>query len=613
MTDSGAEKNRIYNRLVKSATNLLEWQNADIRVLDPIVALFFGACADEFDRLYQDINSYQSRILERLSSLLLPDVNKNPIPSHAVVFANPDSGKEIIDEDFQFFLKKNKPGAVGNFDNQIDIFYTPICSNEIFDIELKYSIAGNKIYKIENNFFRELIADLPVINQNQTSVWLGFKPGNDLENLSGLRLFFDWPSLKSNYRYSEFLSNCKISVNGMPLKTKNGLPDVLSNQESINSELIFEPTFDPLHFTTNFYNDKFISIQELDKEVLINSIRSLPGEFQQEKNIAQKFEKEKLVWIKIEFDATAPEEMIQELLVFANAFPVINRKLNDFTYRLQNNLNLVPIEPENDFFLAIENIVSGNGTPLKSAKSGSGSLQEGSYLLRRGGIDRFDSRDARSMLNHLIDLLRQENSAFKMLGYDTISQLLREMEQLINSLDQKVNKDETQIDESTYLFVKPLVANENLFVSFWSTNGAFANQLKVGTQLSVYNGSGLKQNQVTLCTNTLGGKDPLQASEALNVFKNALLTRERIVSRSDIRHFCKSAFGEMLKEVNLEEIFKPSKAKNKGFEKYVSVQIVLNNNPETDVESMAHAIKTKLQESSGVFLKYDVTVGYEGS
>ena len=111
----------------------------------------------------------------------------------------------------------------------------------------------------------------------------------------------------------------------------------------------------------------------------------------------------------------------------------------------------------------------------------------------------------------------------------------------------------------------------------------------------------------------MGGKDPLQASEALNVFKNALLTRDRIVSRSDVRHFCKSAFGEQLKEVNMTEIFKPSKFKNKGFEKYVSVNVVLSGSQESEVESMAHAIKTKLEVASGLFLKYDVTVRYEGS
>lgn len=613
MIETGAEKNKIYNRLIKSATNLLEWQNSDIRVLDPLVALFFGACTDEFERLYQDINSYQSRILERLSSLLLPDVNKNPVPSHAVIFAQPDSGKEPINEELRFYIKKNNPGAVSNFDSQVDVFFSPIGESQILDVELSYAISGKRVFKIENNLMREAVADLPFQNPFRTSIWLGLKPGPDLESLSGLQLFFDWPSLKSNYRYSDYLSSARFTHNGKPVEVKLGLSDVSGHQEDLTKELLFEPSYDPLHFTSSFYNDKFVTLLDKEGRIRLDEGQPLPDEFQNELGLAQKFGKDKLIWIKIEFDATAPDEMIHELLAIPNAFPVVNRKLNEFTYRLQNNLNLVPIEPEDDFFLGIESIASGNGSLLRSSRSGTGNLEDGTYLLRRGGIERFDSRDARTMLNHLIDLLRQENSAFKMMGYDAIGQMLQEIEQLINALDLNVNKNETRKDDSTYLFVKPTVPNDNLFVSYWSTNGTFANQLKVGTQLFVYSGTGIKQNTATLCSNTIGGKNPLQSNEALDVFKNALLTRDRIVSRSDIRHFCKSAFGDLLKEVNLVESFRPSRSANKGFEKFIAVEVQLRKNPGSDVEGLAHAIKTKLQVASGVFLQYEVNVQYAES
>ena len=42
-------------------------------------------------------------------------------------------------------------------------------------------------------------------------------------------------------------------------------------------------------------------------------------------------------------------------------------------------------------------------------------------MIRQGGIARFDSRDARETIKHLIDLIRDERAGFAFLGTDLIS------------------------------------------------------------------------------------------------------------------------------------------------------------------------------------------------
>jgi hypothetical protein len=611
-TNQGTEKARIYNRLVKTATNLLEWQNSDIQILDPLVALFFGTCADEFDRLYQELGTYQSRILERLSSLLLPEINKNPKPCHGVAFAFPDSGVQFIGSEYQFYLKKLQSGVVGNFDNQVDVYFSPAGESKILDINLKYAVYGRKAFKVDQVFYKEQVAELPYDGQSQTTIWLGIAPGQDFQTLEELSLFFDWPSLtvQQGLEYASYLKNTKFSIDGKAISVSNGLRHFSQSYSQADSPVIFEPTFDPLLFTTEYYSNRFITFVP-DQPWLMEQEFPFPLEFSRNSKVAQMMGAEKLIWLRIDFEPSTPAEAINELLIVPNAFPVVNRRKNDFTYRLQNNLNLVPIEPDNDFFLGIDNVTDGNGNLFKSVRNGSGGMMNGSFIVRKGGIDRFDSRDARSMLNHVIDLLRQENSAFRLMGYDAISQLLLEMEQLINALDLKVNKFTNRSEETTYLFVKPIVNNDNLYVSYWSTHGEFANLIKVGSQMSVYSGSGIARNGVTFCTNTIGGKDPLLPSESLDAFKNALLTRDRIISRSDIKHFCKASLGNRLKEVGLEEIFRSSKEACTGFEKVTMVRIKLWEKPVEETGILAQTLKTRLEMASSLSLKFEVNIGYD--
>jgi hypothetical protein len=605
------DKNSIYNRLVKSATNLLGWEAVGINALDPIVGIFLGATADEFELLYQDLKTYQSRILERLSSLLLPDVNKSPKPAHAVAFAQPKKDQYPVvdlDDENHFFFKKKNPGAVSALDSEIDVYFTSIGDCKIFDAELKYSSIGGKVYSINGTFYKDLLAECSYYEGYRTTIWFGLSIGKELDNLNGLRLFFDWPTLKSNEQNPDYLNNCNLFLGNQKIDFKHGLGHLKSGIAEVNTDFVFEPNFDSILHVSNFYNNRFLTIEQIDSATLENAFFQIPPELGFGQDLKQKLGKEKLIWLRLELSPETPSEVLQEMVMVPNAFPVLNRKKSDFTFRIQNNLNLVPIETENDFFLGVDSVVGGDGSLLKSSLSGLAGNKEGSYILRRGGISRFDSRDARTLLNHLIDLLRQENSSYKMMGFDVISDQLTKMEQLINSIEQKTNKEEVLRDETTFLFVNPLLPNDTLFISYWTTNGNFANKIKAGTKLSGYNSTLLADNSIVLCTNTLQGEDPLPASRSLDAFKNALLTRERVVSKSDIRHFCKAMFGSDLQEVELKEVFRPAKERNKGFQRVISVQIKLSQAQETELETLARTLKTNLEQAGGIFNHFEVLI-----
>jgi hypothetical protein len=192
------------------------------------------------------------------------------------------------------------------------------------------------------------------------------------------------------------------------------------------------------------------------------------------------------------------------------------------------------------------------------------------------------------------------------MGFDNISELLHRMEQLINSIEIKVNRDQLVRDEATYLFLHPFTPNDTLFVSYWTTNGEFGNQVRAGSYLQSYGSTYLQDNRIQLCTNTIGGKNPLTSSESLDAFKNALLTRDRVVSKSDVRHFCRALLGNLLTNLEIKEIFRPSKEKNKGFEKCIRVEIRLSRTPESSLQALTLLVKSQLEHASSVFQKFDV-------
>ena len=62
---------------------------------------------------------------------------------------------------------------------------------------------------------------------------------------------------------------------------------------------------------------------------------------------------------------------------------------------------------------------------------------KGTYTLRTGDVERFDSRNAMEYMNYLLELLRDESSAFAALGQDFVASQIKELNQNIAQLEQK--------------------------------------------------------------------------------------------------------------------------------------------------------------------------------
>ena len=150
-----------------------------------------------------------------------------------------------------------------------------------------------------------------------------------------------------------------------------------------------------------------------------------------------------------------------------------------------------------------------------------------------------------------------------------------------------------------FIFMKSAV-DEDVWLEYWSTTGPFANNITRGSQCS--NGDFDKKCLRFLTTST-GGKNPPDQLERTLLFKNELLTRNRIVTVEDIQLFCKAELGKDLDKVIIKKDASLEPDRNTGFRNCIRVLLKFSNE-KGDIEKgniMNHIEKSLLQRSSCMY------------
>jgi hypothetical protein len=149
---------------------------------------------------------------------------------------------------------------------------------------------------------------------------------------------------------------------------------------------------------------------------------------------------------------------LDEVNVYTNTFPVMNRQLNDLKYRLKGGSNIIPLKTNGmEQFLSVRSL-SDESHPYRSTPFRKIEEEEtGTYTLRNGGVERFDGRNAKEFISYLLELLRSESAAFSAYGNDFIASTLREMNQRIALMEQKTRALVNSSGEIPhYIIAKPM-------------------------------------------------------------------------------------------------------------------------------------------------------------
>lgn len=601
--------------MIRNASRL--WGLPDSQVessFDPVIGLILGALSNELAHISTEINSVEARILEKLVSLLTPASVTGPFPAHAIMKAKAAEPSVIIKPGYQFYLNKRFVARNEHNASEKQVFFTPTGKHRIFNGDVKYIVSPSKIFEVGEDIQKEIIVSGRTGRSgNSSELWLGLQLDPGLEVLDGLTLCFDLRNEVYKESFYDSLAKGRWTINGEKVTFKQGLNS--SEYESIDTQKLLDAeqdvTFKVIQHISRFYRKEFHVLSAVNYKVpKWQNDDGLPAELFDFFSFTDLQELSKgLVWIKVHFPQVLPSEVVDDLFCSVNCFPVFNRRLVEFTQSAQKYINVIPLLTD-DIFFDVKQITSSSGKQFKSKSfSGMNQIDQGTYILRNGGVGRFDSRNAAEIITYLLELLRDESAAFAIMGTDMISSDLRELNQGITRLEQRLKSSHVVKKDIPYLLLKShSEEDDTLFIEFWATNGEFANKIKSGQKLYVYEGSGVLPDGVILLTSTVGGREQMDTEERVNAYRKAMLSHGRVVTKEDIKALCYDHFGKRLKSVEIKKGLDIGKGTDTGFYRTLDIYISLKPSDENPDKEELNFLKKdlliKLEEQSSNYLPF---------
>jgi len=613
-------KEGIKSRMLKSAAAFWGYTDTDIDSFDPVVKLLIEACATEVNKISNEIASSQTRGLQRLAKLLTPDSYTGARPSHAIIHARSYEPVAMIKPNTQVYFQKKIPSKVnGNEDSNLDLFFSPTRKVKLFDAAIKYIATGTNLFLIsEVNSKEYFLKARHGARFNPHTVWIALETDEKIDSLDEMSFFIDWKNQTEKFELYKDIQHTRWYLNNNHINTINDFQDHETESPGIIEE------FDPLRMVekdaTNIYSKRFITFTEqADKWTKLEDQKcNYPDEF---KRVLMEEELEQLntplLWFKITFPPICSDEILEDVFISPNCFPVINRHLNEIRYQLQNFINIVPL-PTPEHFLAVRSVAGTDGVSYTNSlfdqaeTSDTEEQKLGTFSLREGGVERFDTRNASEYLSYLLELLRDESASFAAMGQDFNASMIKDLNQRISLVDVKTRQGYGNSQSMpAYVMIKPRNPGESIFVEYWTTNGVQANNIRMGGKLSQYEGSDLQGSSLMFMTSTIGGRDRLQGNEVLNAYKSALMTRGRIVTIEDIKSTCIFELGERAAHIEVKKGVAIGSMTKEGLMRTIDIYVTPANYQsytDEDWDAIKQDLIVKLSSRSVAFNTYRVII-----
>ncbi len=616
----------IYQSILVRAADMwgVEYEDVERDIgqqFDPIVRFLAGACSSELERVYQNIHDTEGRLQERLARVLLPEYFHLPQPAHALATATASADPIMIDESSTLIRELGEKKG--------DIAFSPLFPTQQLPGTIKIVATPERLIDAEQR------AALPrggaIKNERVSRILLGIELKTPLSNWKASCLFFDLRGRSTDEsekaRFFAAISKSRCTLNGREMKMESGLPstpllleDYLNGNERLQSQiraryerhfLTFQeedaPSGEGMK-ATDFLSEWFQSQQMPEAEI--------------EKQVAKidKNIKQPLIWLEIHL--ARPVEVSQlasRLIVRLNVFPVVNRRLcgngNGEHFFLQTNaIKWVHLQPK-DSFVAIRRVYEEKlpDNPVFTFKPFADFKEESkpSYTLRMGGIGRWDDFNAWKRMAYLVGIL-QDNYGHTELIQKAASAL--SLEDIHHLLGKKIEQTATDHKPTTDIYVllhTGITSGMRVRVEYWTSIGSEANGIPAKTALkcTAKVSADLETDSIELISVTEEGADPLESTEQLDAMKSALLSRGRIVTREDVKTFCKVHLRDRLADITVTDGVGTDPRFDFGMTRRLHVQLLPATSAiKEDWEAICRQLETLLEQKSSSNVPIHVTL-----
>lgn len=585
-------KETIKHRMYKNAARL--WDVKNIENLDPLIKLLIEALSSDIYKLSTEINSIEIRLMERIAQLLTPDMLIIPQPSHMIISSQPIEDTVTIDKMNGFLFDQPHKGKVSG-----GLSFHPTGRFSLIKGYVRGIVCGRSFYTVDTDHNKDMLAQSSMRSEVfNNSIWIGLDVDKQIRNLKNLSFFIDYPNapeLKNDFL--PLLSFTQWSYNGNSFKTATGI-HIADKDNNADAENFFEQ-YDLLNMLDtkilNSYNQHFITIKE-DVANDHDNYQKIPAEvvdlFAPKLKDAIQLP---LLWIKVEFPPNFRENILADTTVSINSFPIANKALRSLFSKSKKMANIIPLSTaEKEYFLSVNSVKdeydnSYNFLPYTNESQ----PNFGTYSIKRGGVERFDTRDAKEYISNLTDLLRDESVAFSMLGKEYLRQSVEDIKTKIAGMEQKLIDTKQNKEVSSYIVVDAEDDSESLFIDYWTTNCEYANNIKTGTVLKPDLSLSVNHATTQTLTTSLGGRSIPKSNNRLDMYKYILTTRERIFTTEDVVNFCYAEFGDYFSLVEVKKGVQVSNKPKEGLIRTIDIYVTMKTEFGTYSESK-QGIKSRL-------------------
>jgi|GEM_PF-1246317 len=580
-------KEQVYRRLLRNAAELWGMHETDLDSMDPLAKMLLGATSKEIERIGNELQSSDTRIFKRIAQFLLPDEIQQAIPAHAVIQVHPVETGEVTRYEEFAYEKRWRNKADLNKVETADVRFSPAGEFSTSDCKLIYRAQGQILKSTAGLVTEDLTRFESQIPQNE--IYLGFRIGERETN--EIRLYFDWMNISNKRTLIDEFSKLSIyDIAGQPVLTRRGIK---GEEDEFNINELVEVNSRLEEKVNKYYEDRFLRFT-IDDSVS-NRIPPFLGDALDE---VGENNPESIRWMKLVLPAGLSIQQMNDVVLIDNAIPSLNRSLHRSIYRMHKELNIKKLDFDN-FFLEVERAESNQGLIYHECPSlDIMEMDKGSFTIRLGGTGRLDERDGYEYLNYVLDLLRDEKQSFASLDVTSTISDLRDIEQVLQRVKKRVS-DGKGGSNQPYIIVKPHSNSENAHIYFWSTDGTMANGIPLNSRLRCRN-SGLTRNgQVTMVTQSIGGRNEMDGKQMVQAYRSAVLSRGTVVTKRDIMEACRTICGDRLLTIKIDKGVMTSVEPGEGLLKTIDVKAKFKKTTSPEMsEHLRQQMQSELKAAS---------------
>ncbi|WP_281632011.1 type VI secretion system baseplate subunit TssF [Flavobacterium luteolum] len=571
-------QDRIKDRVLKRAAR--SWGFSDVEMetsFDPVVSMMLNALSYELEKVAHELEDSKTRVVERVLEIMFPEVTTGVKPARAILHALPIENNMKVSLQNQMTANRR----IHNIYNPLapiikEVALSPTLEVKLSCAEVKYVAYERNLFEISNLFYKDAIRgyknSLP-----SGVVFLGLELTDPkVEDIEDLMLYIDIKNIHQKEMFHYYLKQMKCFQDDVQIGVEEGYNVPVNN---IDIENIINRNYTHLseimQEVNEFYFDNFYTLKGSLKYKPFNEYSS---EYKCFEAVTERNDNP-IIWIKMVFPESLIPQILDNVSFAANCFPVINKKKHIISKTLGNFLSYIALETDNNFYLDVDKVVDGFNNHYEIKEFKDGVLEEGNAVLRTGGVSRFDSRSASELLQNVLDLLKDESSSFAGLGKDFMNSSLVEINQLLASVEQQARESSFSKNNDPYLMIKPKIdesIGKSFCIHYWSTCAEEGNDIKAGTVLESKEDMLFVSKEAVLVTNTVGGMNKQNNKDRILAYRNALLTRGRIVTFADIKAFGFNHFKSCVTDIRIEKGTRKEISVKAGFSRTVDIYLKID-------------------------------------